>query len=72
MAPVAGALLKVALDDPQPLIERRVAAPERPILVLLGGGLLVAGQVQRVSFSPTDGGDCHLLVTECRLTTPVP
>ena len=71
-APAAGALLKVGLDDPQPLIEHRVAAPERPLLVLLGEGLLVAGHVQRISFNPNDGGSCLLRVTECRHAPRLP
>ena len=71
-APAAGALLRVGLDDPQPLIKHRVAGPERPLLVLLGDGLLVTGQVQRVSFNPSDGGSCLLRVTECRHTPRVP
>ncbi|MGD9892941.1 MAG: hypothetical protein AB7R89_01350 [Dehalococcoidia bacterium] len=65
-AVVAGAPLKVSIDDPQSLIEQRLAAPERPLLLLLAEGLLVAGHVQSMSFRPTDGGRCVLWVAECR------
>ena len=62
---VPGVRFSVGVDDPQSLIEHRLATPERPILILLGEGLLVAGRAQSVSFKPGDGGRCHLRVTEC-------
>ena len=71
-APEVGTLLQVRLDDPQPLVEHRVRAPERPLLLLLANGQLVAGHVQRVSFNPSDGCTCRLRVVECRQTSATP
>ena len=68
-APDVGTVIRVGLDDPRPVVEHRVRAPERPLLVLLGEGRLVAGHVQRVSFNPGDGCTCLLRVAECRPTS---
>ena len=68
-APDVGAVIRVSIDDTQPVVEHRVRAPEWPLLVLPGEGRLVAGHVQRVSFNPGDGCTCLLRVAECRPTS---